>query len=66
MFDQCIVLSTCKTYNELWLFDNNFIFFSFRAASPMGGPNGAASTENMNGDAKPTNSKVRKPHKCLT
>ena len=31
----------------------------------MGGPNGAASTENMNGDAKPTNSKVRKPHKCL-
>jgi len=28
------------------------------AASPMGGPNGAASTENMNGDAKPTNSKL--------
>ena len=25
----------------------------------MGGPNGATSTENMNGDAKPTNSKVK-------
>ena len=37
-------------------------FSYFRAASPMGGPNGATSTENMNGDAKPTNSKVRKSH----
>ena len=50
-----IFLCLFNVYVIMWV---SFLHF-YRASSPLGGASENSSTENMNGDAKPTNSKVR-------
>ena len=60
----CQILLVTLSYTLLCLFNVYVImwvsyFQIYRASSPLGGASENSSTENMNGDAKPTNSKVR-------
>ena len=59
----CQILLVTLSYTFLCLFNVyvitwvSYLHF-YRASSPLGGASENSSTENMNGDAKPTNSKV--------